>query len=391
MDSARHALHYIAEVTFGVTPAVTPAFQTLRHTGTTLALSKGSMLSEELRADRQIQDYRHGVRQTGGDLNTEVSYGTLDSLLEAVLCGTWAAKVAPYAAMTISAAAADNSINDSANGLPILDVGDKVTISGFTGTVGNNQSGVVLTSTAGKMTLTTVTPFVDDAAGEEVTVTTNVQRLKAGVVRRSFSILRHFSDGAAGSKPYHLFVGQELNTLNLSIGVEAIVTAGFGVIGKNQSDPSETAPAGATFVAGNTNAVMDSFAGALQEGGAAIATVTELTLTLENGVTPRPTVGSDQVQIAAGIGRSNLTGQLTAYAEDESLIEKFITNNVESSIKVLLADAAGNKLRIGLPRIKYTGGQQDTQGQGSITIPLPFQALYDATLATNIYIDRIAV
>src|SRR6478736_4239215 len=94
-DSARHGLFAIAEVTYGTTPAVTPALKTIRHTGTTLALSKGTFMSEELRPDRQIVDFRHGVRQTGGDMDHELSYGSLDDFLEAVLMGTWAVKAAP--------------------------------------------------------------------------------------------------------------------------------------------------------------------------------------------------------------------------------------------------------------------------------------------------------
>lgn len=388
-DSSRHNLHAIAEVTYGVTPTPTPAFKTLRHTGTNLGLTKSSMISEELRADRQIHDFRHGTKQTGGDIMTELSYGSHDEFLQAVTLGTWAAKAAPYAAMTISAAAADNSINDSANGLPVLAVGDKVTIAGFTGTVGNNRAGaVVVSSTASKLVISGGALLVNDAAGESVTITTLTETLKAGVTRRSFSVLRNFTDLGAGTKPFHLFTGVEFNKFTLTVAVNAIIKAVYGAVGKDFAPPSETAPTGATYVAPNTNAVMDSFSGTIYEGGAAIATITEISLNLENGIEPKFVIGSD-VTTRPSIGRSNLTGQISAYFEDSALLEKFI-NETESSIVFTLEDLAGNLYRFTLPRIKYNGGQPDTQGQGAITQALPIQALYDTATASQIIIDRVA-
>lgn len=383
-ESARHALHAIVESVYGTTPA-TPALKTIRHTGCTLALTKGSMVSEELRADRQISDMRHGVKQTGGEIQGELSYGTYDEFLEATLCGTWAVKHAAYAAGTISAASGDNSLNDSANAFPDYEAGDKITVSGFTGAgTTANTTLTVVSRTAAKIIVSGAT-LVTDAAGETVTLTCVTQRLKAGVTRRSFSMLRDFTD--LTTDRYELYTGKEFNSVALTVGVEAIVKLVFAVIGRGQAI-GDTAPASATYVAANSNAVMDAFSGTLLEGGTAIATVTELTASLENGITPRPTIGSDTTQIAAGIQRSNLTGQMTIYAESAALLRKFL-NQTESSIKCDFADAAGNKYRLYLPRIKYTGGQRDTAGQGTITSAMPFQALLDATLGTQIVLDRI--
>lgn len=390
MDSSQHAMSQIVEETYGTTPA-SPAFKLIRNKGTTLALAKGSMVSEELRADRQISDMRHGNKQTGGEITGELSYSTYDEFLEACLCGTWAVKAAPYTASTISAAASDNSINDSAAGLPVLAAGDKVTITGFTGTVGNNAvKAVVVTSTASKMVLTTSVALVDDAAGEAVTVTTLTYKLKPGATRRSFSILRDFSDAGTGNNRYHLYVGQEISTLKMTIGVEALIQLAFGLMGKNQATPSDDAPASSTFVDANTNAVMDSFTGSLLEGGTQIATVTELSFTLENGMAPKFVVFQDTMN-RPSLGSSNLTGNMTAYAESAVLLKKFI-NQTESSMVFMLGDGAGNKYRFTFPRVKYTGGQMDTAGKGPIMIPMPFQALLDSTagVVTNLIIERIA-
>jgi len=91
-NGAQHSLHFIAEVTYGTTPS-TPTWTPCPHTGTTLALTKDGLESEKLRGDRQIEDFRHGNKQIGGDISVELEYGALDDLLEAAFCGTWTTDV----------------------------------------------------------------------------------------------------------------------------------------------------------------------------------------------------------------------------------------------------------------------------------------------------------
>ena len=86
---AQHEADYIAEVTFGTTPA-TPAMTLIRHNSMSLALAKDSLQSDELRSDRQIADFRHGNKSVGGDITAELIYGEQDTFLEAALGGTWA-------------------------------------------------------------------------------------------------------------------------------------------------------------------------------------------------------------------------------------------------------------------------------------------------------------
>lgn len=309
-NGSRHSMRYVPETVYGQTPA-TPAFKIIRHTGTTLGLAKESLQSEELRDDRQISDFRHGAYQVGGDINIELSYGSFDDLLEAVMLGTWE---------------------------------------------------------------------VDSPSA-------GIDRLKAGVTRRSFTVERFFGDILTADKPYHRFTGVELNTLSLAINANAMITGGFGVLGQNMATDTVIIT-GATYAAATTTSPLDSFTGTLNENGSPIAVITEISLSLENSLEARFVVGSKQ-SIRPSIGRSNVTGQVTAYFENSTLLEKFI-NETESSIVFELPDAAGNKYTFTLPRIKYTGGQPDVDGEGPITLAMPFQALLDPTTGTNLMIDREA-
>lgn len=309
-NGSRHSLRYIEEATYGVTPA-TPAFKPVRHTGTTLALTKESLQSEEIRSDRQIADFRHGARQTGGDINIELSFGSFDDFLQAVTLGTWEV----------------------------------------------------------------------DGGGP------GIDRLKAGVTRRSFTMERFFGDILTADKPYHRFTGVELNTLGLAINANAMITGAFGALGKGFATDTVIIP-GATYTAPTTTSPLDSFTGLLKEAGTTIAVITEIQLNLENGLEARFVVGSKDT-IRPSIGRSNVSGTITAYFEDSLLLDKFV-NETESSIVFELPDALGNKYTVTLPRIKYNGGQPDVDGEGPITLSMPFQALLDSATGTNIIIDREA-
>lgn len=87
-------------------------------------------------------------------------------------------------APTLSAAASDNSYNDSGSQFIAegFAVGDRVKVSGFTGNTANNIFvGKITALTASKMTIggTDGDVIVDDAAGESVTITKWVSRRKA--------------------------------------------------------------------------------------------------------------------------------------------------------------------------------------------------------------------
>jgi hypothetical protein len=390
-DSARHTLHAILEDEYGVTPA-TPGFTRVRHTGTTLALTKSANTSAELDPNRQIRDFRHGTKQVGGDISFELSFDSFHDYLEAVLCGTWLPK-ALVEDDTVSVDAAGSTFTDSGNGFILggFEQGDIIVTSGFTEPA-NNGTFLVATVAAGAITVTDLDgdPVVltNESAGAEVSLESTTSVLKAGVERRSFSMLRHFTDIEASGKPFHLYQGVILNNLSLTVTPDAIVTGSFGTVGQRLT-LNETAPQDATFSEPPNTRVFDSFTGSLLEDGQPIAVITEIGLTLENGVAPRFVAFSDET-ILPQIGRSNLTGSVSLYFEDAVMYEKFINEQL-SSLEFTLTDKDGNSYRFSLPRISYTGGQPDVSGEGSITLTMPLQAIYDATTDTNITVTRIPV
>jgi hypothetical protein len=201
-------------------------------------------------------------------------------------------------------------------------------------------------------------------------------------------MLRYFSDMAATAKRYHLLTGVEINTLGLSLTPNGRVSATFGLIGQDLT-PAVNPPTGITYNAASTNLSFDGWSGSVVVDSTPLGIATELTLNMENGLAARFVLGSDKT-IRPSIGRFQVTGQMTVYFEDGDLFDLYV-NNQEVDLSFSLVDPAGNDQTWTLPRIICSSAQTDTSGQGPITIPLQFQALYDETAGTTLSITRTPI
>lgn len=289
-------LAYIAEVTYGTTPA-TPAFQVINPTSHSLGLEKETFQSETIRSDRQLNDFRHGVRQVSGDIGIEFRDASWDDLLQAVMMGTWSTDV-----------------------------------------------------------------------------------LKAGTTRRSFTIERFFSDITR----YRRAVGCEFNSFSLECPASGIVTGTFGVIGMDDTGAG-TAIASSSYTADPNENVMDSLSGSITVGGSAVTCITSIKLTLENGIENLPVVG-ETTRIRGAAGRSIVTGELTAFYQDDTLLDAF-DNESEVAIVFTLTDGTAT-YTFTLPKVKFTGGKPEVGGEREVSITMPFQAIYSSSDATQLKIER---
>ena len=90
-DSSRGSLArlaYIAENTYGTTPTTRRSSRSTRPA--TPGSGKDTFQSETIRSDRQLVDFRHGVRQSNGDIGFEFRAVSLrHAAAEAALMGTW--------------------------------------------------------------------------------------------------------------------------------------------------------------------------------------------------------------------------------------------------------------------------------------------------------------
>lgn len=213
------------------------------------------------------------------------------------------------------------------------------------------------------------------------------EEIKASDMRYSWTLVRDFQDLSDAQKPFYVYRGCEMAQLSLTITANAMITGTLTVFGQSQELLSDLSSMGTvSYEPPTTTTPLDTFTGSLKEQGVEIGVVTEISLSLQNAIAARFVVGNKN-SIKPSIGRSNLTGSITAFFEDSTLVEKFL-NETESSLEFELPDLEGNMMKFIIPRIVYTGGQPDVSGEGPVTLSMPFQALLDPTEETNIIIQR---
>jgi len=220
------------------------------------------------------------------------------------------------------------------------------------------------------------------------TPTIGTDQLKTGTTRRSFSFMRVFQDLGAGAKKYQINTGVEVNSVAVAVAVtvDAYITLTFSMVGSDLT-LNTAAPAGSTYVEPIINKEpMVVTTADIKEGGSTIGTITEFSPSLENGMETRFAIGSALTRRPT-LGNSTATGSITTYFEDTVLYEKFL-NQTGSSMEITAADATGNRIRIVQPNIVYTGTRPDTASSGDVLLTMPYQALYDATNETNMYVER---
>ncbi len=144
-NRVRHAK--IRESAFGVIPT-SPALQDLRVTSSTLQPNIDTVMSQELRTDRQIPDQTTVAIKAAGDINFELSFSALDQFLEEALQGAWANKpsITNTAAGTPISALSTTTATVASGGAAFL-ANALVQSSGFA-LAANNLVGVVASSTA---------------------------------------------------------------------------------------------------------------------------------------------------------------------------------------------------------------------------------------------------
>lgn len=372
-------------------PATAPGAsgaQILRQVNHNLSLNKDTYQSNEKRNDRQIGDFRHGIRRVGGSINGELGCLTYADLFEAVFRGTWGAGLS-LSESELTSAAADNATSKFTfgGGDPVaegLRVG-MVARFGSLSVAANNSKNFVITGFSGASNrdvsvypapadMSADSTFTLDTAGKSLIIpsASHVQRLFA------------FESYAVDIDVAQLFTECRLGGFNLNLPATGIADVSFNVLGRNLvplsggSAPFFTSPSAATGT-GNMQAVN----GLLLVDGSSVATVTGLQMSCDLSPNAPPIIGQNLVP-EIFLGSAIVRGQFSAFFQDGTLVDSFSN---ESELQLLLYltasnDAAAQALSIFLPRIKLGSANQSDDGSGGKIVQFDFQALkYEGSAA----------
>ena len=365
-DTSRAQLRYISEAaTPGVTPT-NPALQNLRFTEESLTQNIENVQSNEIREDRQISDLIPTGATVEGSVGIEFSYATFDELIAAALMGTYTTATTTedvdYAASTKTLSV--SGLNASVRKGSVISIADATPSSanGFYEVESATPTTVVLASRIDGGTM---------PAGDltDVTVITG-REVRNGTTRRSFTMQKEFGDIGKMIN----FRGCEISTLELSAEVGSILTGSIAVMGRSSDTGAIT---GQTVLPATNSPVLNAvnnvggikIGGNLYTGG-----IQSVNFSIDNALRIQQQIGSYD---AAGIGadRSNISGQMAIYFNDDTLYQTFI-NNQFTSFAFTLTDALGNTMAISFPRMKFSSAEVVVGGIGQeVVLNCGFQAI----------------
>lgn len=469
-------LGYIEEASFGKVPA-SPPLKVCRRRSTTIGLTKETYDSEEVRADRQQSDSRHGIRRAGGDIVTEISPGGHADFYEALLGGNWAAPA------TINVATGQSPVTINNNGDGTVDftgpnfttsvflIGDTLTFAStgqatldgkvFTliGIDGSNNG--IMLPWNGYFAAATL-PFGPTTTG---TLGLSGKKVSMGNIYRSFTMERAFTDLGK----FEVISGLRANSAAIDLPATGIATATFNFIGKNAAPLSSTSIDGSAAISSNatthtsltfsrsagtitaaagsfvtvgyavgdkiaidgtgitdpqnrniktitavtalvltvaeaindggpyttpftitrvgapaytaapTNQVLAAVSGVLVAGGVPVATVTEMSLNIDNQMEGSEVVGANTIPVALFGLRCMVSGSLTILLDlggvGEAVYNAFDLETEMTLILRLDSSDATKAVTFALPRVKINAGSI-----GDAEVGLPVEAEFRALL-----------
>jgi hypothetical protein len=361
-------LAFRKETTFGTIATNDATARVVPYVSHSLALSKSTIESEEIRSDRQVATMRHGNRAVGGDLQLQLQTGTYSPLMEAVLRRDFAAVSSLSALTNVTAAsvgsggtftrAAGSWITDG------LRVGMCVRMTGWTTTAtGNNSRNYTIVSLTA--TVMTVAETVSaKAAGDSIVVSIPGKLTwvpSTGHTTTSFTVEEWNPDVPRSNR----FLGVRANSMGIELPPNARATLSFGMLGRDREASatrhfsSASTPAAAVMQTGHN--------GLLVVDGAVSGIVTGLSLNVTNSMEVGAAVGSNLTPDVF-YGSLRASGQLSAYFDSTALDDVF---DAESEISLIVRtsdDSAvgGNFMQLCLPRIKLAGGSFSTNNQSRV-------------------------
>lgn len=362
-----------AESTFNTPPSAGSAFRFRPNASTGLKLARALINPNEIRADGQTSMARLGSKSVNGGYVGDISLGTFDPLLEAVLRGTWTAAVAGTQATggLTSVTTTANSIVASAGSWLTAGfrVGDVARFTNLSDAANNNKNLRITGVTA--LTLSTAETLVINAVADSAFNFTIAKKLFQPTVpvRRSFTFEEYDADVDLTEQ----VTGARISSVKISGQPDGMCLIEFGIVGADLiplatgTSPFFTSPTLTTSIA------LTLADATIRYGGADILTLTSFEVMLDLTAKTQPVIGSI---ITPDIfeNPAQVSGSISGIRSDFTNLTRF-TSETELELQVLMVEPESEPkdfISLWLPRIKLTGVDKGFGGDGALIETLPF-------------------
>jgi hypothetical protein len=390
---------YKKETTFG-TIAGNTSGKLLRRVTANFNLMKETYESNEIRTDRQVADFRHGVRSAEGSLNGELSPATYADFMGSVVARDFT--TAPTVSSLSVTIAEDGSLYTITRGTGsfLSDgflVGMIIRLSGAgldVENVGKNLLIASITATVLTVSVVNGTLLAEEGPIASVTATATGKVTyvpSTGHTDQSYTVEEWYSDIAQSE----VYTGMKVNSVAVQLPATGLSTIDIGFAGKDLTQTG-TSQYFSSPTAQNTNGIFAAVNGVMLVQGQPVALVTSADFTIERATENATAVGSNSV---ADIftGRVRVTGNLSVYFQDATFRNYFKDETVVSLVMAMTTSTAANAdfVTFTIPKVKLGSFSKDDQELGLVA-STSFQALLnDVTTAglpaTTIQIQDSAV
>jgi hypothetical protein len=365
------------ETAWGVLAGATSG-KLLRRVTASFNLMKEAYESGEIRTDRQIADFRHGVRSAEGSLNGELSAAAYSDFMGSIVGKDFAAVVlGPAAQATVTVVGTTYTLV-RATGSWLTDgikVGMVVRAAGLTATADNARNLLVASLTATTVVvvpLNTVALTVQ-AAATSVTVTSPGKQTfvpATGHTDDSYTVEEFYADIAQSE----VYTGMKLNSMSIQLPATGLTTVDFAFAGKDLTQTGTTQYF-TLPTAQSSNGIFAAVNGVMLVAGAPVALVTSADFSVERATENATAVGSNSVS-EIFTGRIRVTGNLSVYFQDEAFRGYFDNETPVSIVLTLTADSSANSnfVTFTLPKVKLGSFTKDDNELGLVASS-SFQAL----------------
>jgi hypothetical protein len=384
---------YKKESTWGTVAGATSA-KLLRRVTASFNLVKEAYESGEIRTDRQVSDFRHGVRSAEGSLNGELSALTYSDFMGSISGRDFTSvSLGASAQVTVTSTTGTYALV-RASGSWLTDgvrVGMIVRASGLTATSDNAKNLLVAAITATNLTVvplnsSTMTAQVTASAVTLVAPGKQTFVPASGHTDDSYTVEEFYSDIAQSE----VYTGMKINSMAVQLPATGLTTLDFGFAGKDLAQTGSTQYF-TSPTAQNSNGIFAAVNGIMLVDGAPVALVTSADFSIERATENATAVGSNSI---ADIftGRIRVTGNLSVYFQDSTFRSYFDSETPVAIVLSVTVDSspAAAFVTFTLPKVKLSSFTKDDSELGIIA-STSFQALLNDVTSAGLAATTIQI
>lgn len=386
---------YKKETTWGTAAGASGGKQVRRVTAD-FNLTKETYESNEIRTDRQLADFRHGVRSADGTLSGELSPNSYSDFMQSLVAKDFAA-VTAVSSLSVTIAAGSGTLwtvtRAAGDWLSSgVKVGSVIRLSGVglaTGNAGKNLLVVAMASSV--ITVQVLNGSVLTAEGPIASVTATVVGKQTfvpatGHTEDSYTIEQWFQDISQSE----VFTGLRVGSMNVQLPATGLTTVDFSFMGKDLSSKGTTQYFTSPTAQG-TNGIFAAVNGAMIVNGQPVALVTSADFTVERAMENATAVGSNSVA-EIFLGRIRCTGNLSVYFQDASFRNYFDDETPVSIVFALTTGSEANAdfLTFTMPKVKL-GSFSKADAELGLVASTSFQALLNGDTTAGLPATTIQI